>query len=125
VKDARYVDYARANASLGINGVSLNNVSSQPEMLLPRYLYFYMQTAEYWAHVDLHKGDRLKGGVNICQRVGCFGVAVGQHVMILGGLNAVTCGLGMTAGDRSGYSGTLAYKNFLIYLTLVFPTIHF
>jgi alpha-glucuronidase len=38
VKDARYVDYARANASLGINGVSLNNVSSRPEMLLPAWI---------------------------------------------------------------------------------------
>lgn len=33
--------------------------------LVPRYLYFYMQTNAYWAHVNLHKGDRLKGGVNI------------------------------------------------------------
>ncbi|MFT3838943.1 MAG: restriction endonuclease subunit S [Myxococcaceae bacterium] len=33
--------------------------------LLPRFLYFYVQTTAYWAHVDRHKGDRLKGGVNI------------------------------------------------------------
>jgi len=38
VKDPRYVDYARANASLGINAVSLNNVSSKPEMLLPQFI---------------------------------------------------------------------------------------
>ena len=38
VRDARYVDYARAAASLGINGVSLNNVSSRPEMLLPAWI---------------------------------------------------------------------------------------
>jgi type I restriction enzyme, S subunit len=43
----------------------LLRLRAKPEKLLPRYLYFYMQTAEYWAHVDLHKGDRLKGGVNI------------------------------------------------------------
>jgi len=24
-----------------------------------------MQTDAYWAHIDKHKGDRLKGGVNI------------------------------------------------------------
>jgi alpha-glucuronidase len=38
VKEQRYVDYARANASLGINVVSLNNVSSKPEMLLPQFI---------------------------------------------------------------------------------------
>jgi len=38
VKEQRYVDYARANASLGINAVSLNNVSSKPEMLLPQFI---------------------------------------------------------------------------------------
>ncbi|MFZ3322910.1 MAG: alpha-glucuronidase family glycosyl hydrolase [Usitatibacter sp.] len=38
VKEQRYVDYARANASLGINAVSLNNVSSRPEMLLPQFI---------------------------------------------------------------------------------------
>jgi type I restriction enzyme S subunit len=43
----------------------LIRLRAKPEKLLPRYLYFYMQTADYWAHVDLHKGDRLKGGVNI------------------------------------------------------------
>ena len=38
VKDTRYVDYARACASLGINGVSVNNVSSQAEMLMPQFI---------------------------------------------------------------------------------------
>ncbi|MGO4379980.1 alpha-glucuronidase family glycosyl hydrolase [Pseudoduganella sp. RAF19] len=33
VTDARYTDYARANASLGINGTVLNNVNSKPEIL--------------------------------------------------------------------------------------------
>lgn len=37
-KDARYVDYARAVASLGINGVSVNNVSSQAEILMPQFI---------------------------------------------------------------------------------------
>lgn len=36
-----------------------------PHELLPRCLYFYLQTADYWSHIDQHKGDRLKGGVNI------------------------------------------------------------
>ncbi len=36
--DARYRDYARANASLGINGAVLNNVNSKPEQLSAEYL---------------------------------------------------------------------------------------
>lgn len=37
-KDPRYVDYARANASIGINGVVLTNVNASAEVLTPRYL---------------------------------------------------------------------------------------
>jgi alpha-glucuronidase len=33
IKDRRYTDYARANASLGINGTVLNNVNAKPEIL--------------------------------------------------------------------------------------------
>ncbi|OFC69635.1 alpha-glucuronidase family glycosyl hydrolase [Alteromonas confluentis] len=36
--DQRYVDYARANASIGINGTVLNNVNADPLMLTPAYL---------------------------------------------------------------------------------------
>ncbi len=36
--DERYHDYARANASLGINGVVLNNVNANPQILKPEYL---------------------------------------------------------------------------------------
>jgi alpha-glucuronidase len=36
--DPRYVDYARANASIGINGTVLNNVNATAEMLTPAYL---------------------------------------------------------------------------------------
>ncbi|MEU8024215.1 restriction endonuclease subunit S [Micromonospora haikouensis] len=43
----------------------LIRLRAKPERLLPRFLYFYMQTDGYWNHIDLHKGDRLKGGVNI------------------------------------------------------------
>lgn len=38
VLDPRYTDYARANASIGINGTVLNNVNAAPEILTPRYL---------------------------------------------------------------------------------------
>ena len=36
--DPRYTDYARAEASIGVNGVTLNNVGAQAEMLTPLYL---------------------------------------------------------------------------------------
>ena len=38
IKDARYVDYARANASIGINGVSLNNVNAKAEILTSQWV---------------------------------------------------------------------------------------
>jgi alpha-glucuronidase len=36
--DPRYVDYARADASIGINGTVLNNVNADPKILTPEYL---------------------------------------------------------------------------------------
>jgi alpha-glucuronidase len=36
--DPRYKDYARANASIGINGTVLNNVNSQAEILTGKYI---------------------------------------------------------------------------------------
>lgn len=36
--DQRYFDYARANASIGINATVLNNVNANPAMLTPEYL---------------------------------------------------------------------------------------
>lgn len=38
VKDPRYTDYARANASIGINGTVLNNVNAKADSLTPRYI---------------------------------------------------------------------------------------
>lgn len=37
-RDPRYTDYARANASLGINGTVLNNVNASAQSLAPDYL---------------------------------------------------------------------------------------
>ena len=37
-RDPRYTDYARANASIGINGTVLNNVNANALMLTPAYL---------------------------------------------------------------------------------------
>ncbi|HMR19704.1 MAG TPA: alpha-glucuronidase family glycosyl hydrolase, partial [Sphingobacterium sp.] len=36
--DQRYRDYARANASVGINAVAINNVNASPQILSPGYL---------------------------------------------------------------------------------------
>ncbi|HYE28412.1 MAG TPA: alpha-glucuronidase family glycosyl hydrolase, partial [Allosphingosinicella sp.] len=37
-RDPRYLDYARANASIGINGTVLTNVNANAEVLTPLYL---------------------------------------------------------------------------------------
>ena len=42
----RYVDYARANASLGINGTVLTNVNADATVLTPRYLKKVASLAE-------------------------------------------------------------------------------
>jgi alpha-glucuronidase len=42
----RYKDYARANASLGINGAVLNNVNANPNFLRPEYLEKIAKLAE-------------------------------------------------------------------------------
>jgi alpha-glucuronidase len=36
--DPRYIDYARANASIGINAVAINNVNASPRFLTSEYL---------------------------------------------------------------------------------------
>lgn len=38
ILDIRYTDYARANASIGINGTVLNNVNASPLVLTARYI---------------------------------------------------------------------------------------
>jgi alpha-glucuronidase len=45
-KNPRYKDYARAEASIGINGVVLNNVSATPLILLKEYLVKIVTIAE-------------------------------------------------------------------------------
>jgi alpha-glucuronidase len=44
--DPRYVDYARANASIGINGTVLNNVNANPDILKQEYLIKVAKLAE-------------------------------------------------------------------------------
>ena len=46
--DVRIIDYARANASLGINGVVVNNVNARAFMLEPRYIAKLVRLADAW-----------------------------------------------------------------------------
>jgi alpha-glucuronidase len=46
--DPRYTDYARANASIGINGAVINNVNADVRMLSPEYLSKVAALAEVW-----------------------------------------------------------------------------
>ncbi|MBL8656176.1 MAG: alpha-glucuronidase [Altererythrobacter sp.] len=46
--DRRMIDYARANASLGINGVVVNNVNASPLFLTPHYLPKLKRLADAW-----------------------------------------------------------------------------
>ncbi|MXO85851.1 alpha-glucuronidase [Altererythrobacter aurantiacus] len=46
--DQRMIDYARANASIGINGVVVNNVNARAFMLEQRYIAKYKRLADAW-----------------------------------------------------------------------------
>jgi alpha-glucuronidase len=46
--DPRYIDYARANASVGINGAVLNNVNSSSDILTPLYIEKVAALATAW-----------------------------------------------------------------------------
>lgn len=46
--DPRLIDYARANASIGINGVVLNNVNADARILTPEYLHKVAAIADAW-----------------------------------------------------------------------------
>lgn len=46
--DARYIDYARVNASVGINGTVINNVNADPRILTEAYLKKVAALANLW-----------------------------------------------------------------------------
>ena len=46
--ERRMIDYARANASLGINAVAVNNVNARAFMLEPRYIAKLERLADAW-----------------------------------------------------------------------------
>lgn len=52
--DTRYRDYARANASLGLNGAVLNNVNSKPEQLSAEYLNKAAALADVFRPYGIH-----------------------------------------------------------------------
>lgn len=52
--DPRYKDYARANASIGINGVVLNNVNSDPQILSSAYLEKVAALANVFRPYGIH-----------------------------------------------------------------------
>lgn len=52
--DSRYKDYARANASIGINGVVLNNVNSDPKILGAEYLKKIAVLADVFRPYGIH-----------------------------------------------------------------------
>ena len=51
--DQRMIDYARANASIGINGVVVNNVNARAFMLEPRYIAKYRRLADAWRPYEI------------------------------------------------------------------------
>ena len=52
--DARLLDYARANASIGINGVVLNNVNADARFLTLQYLRKIAAIAGVWRPFGIH-----------------------------------------------------------------------
>ena len=50
----RYKDYARANASIGINGTVLNNVNASPQILTTEYLQKVKALADIFRPYGLH-----------------------------------------------------------------------
>jgi len=50
----RYIEYARANASIGINGTVLNNVNASPEILSTAYLQKVKALAEVFRPYGIH-----------------------------------------------------------------------
>lgn len=68
---ARYVQYARANASAGINGTVLNNVNASPEILAPAYLQKVQRLAELFRPY----GIRVYLSVNFASPIALGGLA--------------------------------------------------
>jgi alpha-glucuronidase len=65
--DERMIDYARANASIGINGVVVNNVNARAFMLEPRFIAKYKRLADAWRPygIRLYVSARFSAPIDI------------------------------------------------------------
>lgn len=43
----------------------LIRIRTNEKILLPQFLYYFMQSGSYWIQIEKQKGGRLKGGINI------------------------------------------------------------
>ncbi|GAA0268527.1 alpha-glucuronidase family glycosyl hydrolase [Alteraurantiacibacter aestuarii] len=66
--DQRMIDYARANASIGINGVAVNNVNARAFMLEPDYIAKLARLADAWRPygIRVFLSARFSAPVDIC-----------------------------------------------------------
>ncbi|MEI9994430.1 MAG: alpha-glucuronidase family glycosyl hydrolase [Rhizomicrobium sp.] len=65
--DPRYTDYARADASLGINGAVLNNVAASAQILTPLYLAKVKALADLFRpwHIKVYLSARFSAPIEI------------------------------------------------------------
>ena len=88
----RYTDYARACASIGINGAVLNNVNADALTLTPQYLEkaaalarvfrpyalkIYL-SARFTAPIEIGGGATIGGGSTISKKVAAGSLAIGR-----------------------------------------------
>ncbi len=77
--DPRYADYARANASLGINGAVLNNVNANPQILKSEYLVKIAKLADVFrpygirVFLSINFSSPIKGNFTLNRRRGGIG----------------------------------------------------
>ncbi len=65
--DPRYTDYARAEASIGVNGVNVNNVGAQPEILTATYIRRLAALAAVFRpyHIKVYVSARFSAPIEI------------------------------------------------------------
>ncbi len=65
--DPRYTDYARAEASIGVNGVNVNNVGAQPEILTALYIRKLQALAAVFRpyHIRIYVSARFSAPIEV------------------------------------------------------------
>ena len=65
--DPRYTDYARAEASIGVNGVNVNNVGAQPEILTATYIRRLAALAAVFRpyHIRIYVSARFSAPIEV------------------------------------------------------------